>query len=341
MTLAVVLGFAALLAADLYFHRRVEKVAGVNIWGYRGPRVAKKARGEHRLIVIGGSTAFGYGVAWDQAFAAHLERDLRPRSKNAAPVSIVNLGFNTQGAYAFRFAEEDFLGLDYDTSILYEGYNDLGDAPNEFVGRHDSPVFRLTGYYPIVHIALSEKAMALRAGGDIDLAYKSQLPGNAPKVVFRPGLATRATASTLEAAAHVSKTLNEELDRFAKSPKAAQTFAELHVDDLGCGAEFAYYCASVRDAIRFALDHGKKVLVVTQPYLGDRHRRQQAALRSMLTTTFGGNANVGYADAGEAIDLTNQALAYDGMHLTNEGNALIARLLVAPVVALMPDAFSR
>ena len=68
----------ALLAADLYFHHRVERFAGVNIWGYRGPRVSrKKAPGEHRLVVIGGSTAFGYGVDWDQAFPAYLERDLR------------------------------------------------------------------------------------------------------------------------------------------------------------------------------------------------------------------------------------------------------------------------
>jgi hypothetical protein len=340
MLLAVVLGLAGLLAADLYFHKRVERAAGVNIWGYRGPRVAKKVRGEHRLVVIGGSTAFGYGVTWDQAFAAQLERDLRLLSKNAAPVSIVNLGFNTQGAYAFRFAEEDFLGLDYDAVILYEGYNDLGDAPNEYVGRHDSPVFRLTGYYPIVHIALNEKAMALRAGGDIDAAYKSQLPHATTKVVFRPGLATRATASTLEAAAQVSKALNEQLDRFSKVPKAAATFSDVHVDDLGC-PDFAFYCASVRDGVRFALDHGKRVLIVTQPYLSDRHRRQQAQLRAMLKATFGGNANVGYADLGDAIDVADQSLAYDGMHLTTEGNARIARRLVAPVVALMPAAFSQ
>ena len=38
----------------------------------------------------------------------------------------MNLGFNSQGAYAFRFAEQDYLSLDYDTVILYEGYNDLG-----------------------------------------------------------------------------------------------------------------------------------------------------------------------------------------------------------------------
>jgi hypothetical protein len=341
MLLAVILGVSALLAADLYFHHRVERAAGVNIWGYRGPRVAKKAGGEHRLIVIGGSTAFGYGVHWDETFAAYLERDLRPLSKSRAPVSVVNLGFNTQGAYAFRFAEEDYLGLDYDTVILYEGYNDLGLAPNEYVGRRDSPIFRLIGYYPIVHVALDEKAMALRSGGNLEAAYRNLLRDQ-PKTVFRPGLAARATASTLEAAAHVSQSLNAQLDRFAKAPKATARFEDVHVDDLGCGdSQRAHYCASVRDGVRFALEHKKKVLVVTQPYIDDRHRQQQAALRTMLAAQFGSDPNVGYANLGDAVDLKDQSLAYDGMHLTAKGNAEIARRLVAPVVALMSDAFHR
>src|SRR5437879_1393125 len=91
--LAVLVPFSVLLAADIYFHRRVERFAGVNVWGYRGPRVPKKASGEHRLVVIGGSTAFGYGLVWDQTFPAYLEQYLRPLSKNGAPVSVVNLGF--------------------------------------------------------------------------------------------------------------------------------------------------------------------------------------------------------------------------------------------------------
>jgi hypothetical protein len=338
MLMAVVVGFLFLLAADLYFHHRVERAAGVNIWGYRGPRVAKKAPGEHRLVVIGGSTAFGYGVASDQAFPAYLERDLRPLAINGAPVSVVNLGFNSQGAYAFRFAEQDYLSLDYDTVILYEGYNDLGLAPNEFVGRRDSPVFRLTGYYPIVHVALDEKAMALRSGGDIDAAYRGKIPGEG-KTVFRPGLATRATATTLEAAAHVSQTLNEQLDRFAKVPQATARFEDVHVDDLGCTLEFAHYCASVRDGIRFALDRGKKVLVATQPYINDRHRQQQDDLRAMLAAQFRSETRLAYVNLGEAVDLKNPTLSYDSMHLTPTGNLEIARQLIGPVARLMPDAF--
>src|SRR6478672_4314211 len=94
MLLAFGVPLAALLAADVYFHHRIERFAGVNVWGYRGPRVGRKHAGEHRLVVIGGSTAFGYGVNSDQAFPARLEAGLRPLARGGAPVSVVNLGYN-------------------------------------------------------------------------------------------------------------------------------------------------------------------------------------------------------------------------------------------------------
>ena len=324
---------AALLVADLYVHRRAERYAGVNIWGYRGPTIGRKQRGEHRLVVIGGSTTFGYGVDWDKASPAQLEADLRPLSKSGAPVTVVNLGFNAQGAYAFRYALSDYLWTNYDLAILAEGYNDLGGAPNEYVGRRESPVFRLTGYFPVLAIALQEKAMALRTGGDLESAYYGR------KTVFRPGLAARTTAGALEAAAVVNRSLNAQLDRLSKVPPVTASYADVHVRDLGCAVRWAHYCASVYDAVRFALDHQKKVLVVTQPYLGDLHRAQQRELRSMMAAHFGSDPNVAYVDLGTAIALTNPKLSYDGMHLTQDGNGVLARHLVGPVARLMPEAF--
>ena len=175
--------------------------------------------------------------------------------------------------------------------------------------------------------------MALRSGGDIDAAYRG-------KVVFKPNLATRAKAGTLEAAVRVSNRLYQQLDRLAKVPPVAGTYADVKVVDVGCPGSLAHYCASVYDAVRFGLEHHKKVLVVTQPYISDLHRTQQAHLRAMLASRFRNNPSVGYADLGDAIDVRHSQLAYDGMHLTPEGNAIIARRLVAPVAALMPDAFN-
>lgn len=321
------------LAADIYLHRKAERFSGVNIWGYRGPSIGRKQPGEHRLVVIGGSTAFGYGVDWGKAYPAQLQDALRPRSRNGAPVTVVNLGFNAQGAYAFRYALEDYLWTNYDLAILAEGYNDVGDAPNEYVGRRESPVFRLTGYYPILAVALQEKAMVLRSGGDLQAAYYGR------KTVFKPGLAARTTAGALEAAAVVNRSLNVQLDRLSKVPKVAATYADVHVQDLGCAARWAHYCASVHDAVQFALDHHKKVLVVTQPYISALHHEQQQEMRAMLAGRFGKNPDVAYANLGEAIRLPDPQLAYDGMHLNPEGNAIIARTLVAPLARLMPDAF--
>jgi hypothetical protein len=333
MLLALGVALGALVAADVYVHHRVERFAGVNVWGYRGPRVSGKQRGEHRLVVIGGSTAFGYGVTWDQAFPARLESELRPLAKNGARVTVVNLGYNAQGAYAFAFALDDYASLDYDAAVLYEGYNDLGDAPNEFVGRRESPVFRLTGYLPVLQTALNEKAMALRSGGDINAAYSG-------KTVFKPGLALRTQAGTLDAAAAVTRSLYAQLDRLSKVPPVAATFADVHVVDVGCTRSLAHYCASVYEALRFGLEHHKKMLVVTQPYISDRHREQQTELRAMLAARFGNNPDVAYADLGDAIDLVHSPLVYDAMHLTPQGNAVIASHLVAPVAALMPEAFN-
>ena len=53
---------AALLALDLYVHAKFDDYAGTNIWGYRGSVVGTKQDGERRVAVVGGSTAFGYGV---------------------------------------------------------------------------------------------------------------------------------------------------------------------------------------------------------------------------------------------------------------------------------------
>jgi lysophospholipase L1-like esterase len=325
--------FAALLGADLYVHHRSERYAGLNIWGYRGPTVTRKQRNERRLVVLGGSTAFGYGVDWDKAFPAQLQSDLRPLAKNGAPVTVINLGMNSQGAYSFRFTLEDYLRLDYDAVVLYEGYNDLGDSPNEYVGRRESPIFRLTGYYPVLAVALREKAMALRTGGDLQSAYYGR------KTVFRPGLAARTTAGALDAAALVNNSLNAQLERLSKVPPAAATFADVHVADYGCSRLWAFYCASVHDGVQFALDHDKKALVVTQPIVNDMHREQQSQMRAMLAAQFGRESRVAYVDLGHALDLSNHEIAYDGMHLNPEGNAIVARDLVAPLTRLMSDVF--
>jgi hypothetical protein len=329
-TVAVVLGLAVslgtLLALDVWLHYRLEQWSGFSVWGYRRPAVGRKAPGEQRIVVLGGSTAFGWGVPWDEAFPARLEAALRPLARNGAPVTVVNLGMPLNGAYSFRFTLEDYAGLDYDAVVLYEGYNDLR-GPNHYVGRRESPLFRLTGYYPILPLAVWELT---RVG-----ATTTDREG---RPIFRPGHGGR-SAEAVQAAGRVGKALEAQLERFAANDAVRRDGETPEVFDAGCVPRWAHYCGAVYEAIQYALGRGARVLVVTQPYIPDPHREEQQALREMLVRYFAGNPRVGYADLGDVIDTRTSPLAYDGMHLSKEGNGVIAAHLVRPIAELMPEGF--
>ena len=306
---AVVAGGAvalALLAAlDVYAHARLAKYAALNVWGYRGPVAARKKPGEWRLVVAGGSTVLGLGLPWDQAFPALLERGLR-RSDPA--VSVINLGFDGENARAFAAVLSDYAYLDYDAAILYEGYNNLvPNAPGPL--RERSLVFRLTGYYPVLPTAIREKVLLWRYHGDLAAAYRDQ-------PVFRGERPGGADADA------VADAVRRHIGPHGGQARASSPH------------EWDIYLAGVDEAVRYARAHGKPVLVVTQPYISDRHEAQQAALRAWLGEWTAKDPCVQYADLGSTVDLTNRALAYDGMHLTLAGNDIVASALADPVVRL-------
>ena len=328
LVLSFVLCLAGVLALDLYLHRRYEALAALNIRGYRGALVKRKQPQEYRVAVLGGSTVFGYGVHTQEAFPAYLEGDLNARGlpPPLTRATVLNLGGNSEGAYAFLPNLEDFASLDYDGAIFYEGYNDVtnADTPNRFLGRRGSPAFRLFGYMPVFPLILREKAMTLRYGGDLESAYWGR------KTVFRPTLAERASASALETAVAISQSLETQVGQLTYRPERLEPLDP----GLGEGARWAYYCQFVDRAIRYLLDHGKWVIVVTQPYNSDLHVDQQRHLLGMLQRQYQDNPRVRYVNLGNAIDLHDHTIAYDGKHLTAAGNRFIAQQLVDPVLQM-------
>jgi hypothetical protein len=331
--LTLTLSLLVLLCVDVYLHGKFEKSAGFNVWGYRGPVAGRKQAGEYRVVVLGGSAAFGFGTSWDEAVPAQLERQLAGRS--AGPFQtfrVINLGYNNEGVYSFVFTLRDYLSLDYDLACLYEGYNDLmGDRrPNLSVFRHDSPVFRLTGYLPIFPIVFKEKASAM-VHGDAGAVYRSS-----GKTVFRPGVGARAAAGVLNATASVGQALERGLGRVtAEAPRGTA------LDErTGCRSPWQQYCRSIGDAVELARRADKQVLVMTQPYDSltvqerARHIEQQSEMAAMLARRFNGDPMVRYVNLGTTIDLLDPALSFDRMHLTPEGNRRVAQALVAPVTAM-------
>ena len=324
--LSVFVAAGLLLALDVYLHHRYADVAGLNRRGYRGAVLPNKRAGERRVAVLGGSTAFGYGVRPAESFPALLERRL---NDSAAPppaaIHVANLAYNNEGAYSFRFTLEDYATLGVDAVVFYEGYNDLDPTPNRRVFRRSSPVFRLIGYLPIFPLVFEEKAMALRYGGNLEAAYDER------KTVFRPTLAQRVTASGLEATARVSRALERQVGRLTEAPLPP-------IDDgaVACSPRWHDYCQWVASAVDDALAHRIKVMVVTQPYCSDLHRAQQRELAGMLRRRFGDRPDAVYLNLGQGVvDLKDPAICFDGAHLTAAGNALIAERLVEPVRSLI------
>src|SRR5262245_50231281 len=83
--------FLVFALADLEAHRR-EAMAGLNQWGYRGSARAAREPREIRVAILGGSSAFEAGMAYQDTLAAQLFYELRqygaPRDQ---PYSVVNL----------------------------------------------------------------------------------------------------------------------------------------------------------------------------------------------------------------------------------------------------------
>jgi hypothetical protein len=317
--LAFVVLIGVLFGVDLWLHRRFEPMAGLNTRGYRGPVVGPKQPGEIRVVVAGGSTVLGYGLGWDEAFPHQLEVALNRTAPADRRYSVVNLGYNNEGAYSFRFTLEDFEYLDYDAAILYEGYNDLSPPiKNKQVIRRQSMVYRLTGYFPMLPFIASEKAMQLRYG-DIRAAYRGDT------VVFRPGLVDRTKAAALEGSIAIQKALDRNL---GSAPEADPMSA-----GGSCGPIWSFYCDSVAAAVDYLRAEGKPALVVTQPLMNDRHRDQQSELAQLLHERYGGDPHVIRVDLSGAVNLKDPALCWDGAHLTREGYAIIAESLVEPVKA--------
>jgi lysophospholipase L1-like esterase len=334
VVLALVATVGALFAADLILHSRAERSAGLNVWGYRGPVVSRRHDGQPRVAVLGGSTAFGYGVTWDQAFPAALERALQT-SAPGRQWSVVNLGYNNEGSYSFRFTLEDFGYLEPDLVVLYEGYNDMigDDGPNKALFRHASPVFVLTGYMPILPLIFHEKALALKHG-TLDAAYAHEQGKS--KAVFQPNLSNRTAASALDAAVLIEQSIERQLRPLADARAVAPDSPNAE----GCVDPWRHYCHSMAVAIDYALSRHKKVVVAGQPrpalaHIAARHEEQQRVLVAMLQRRFGGNRDVRYVDLAYAVDLRDPAIAPDSMHLSSEGNRRLAEQLVGPVLHLL------
>ena len=328
VALSTIATLAFVLGVDLYLHHRYGRTGGYNVWGYRGEIAGRKQPGERRLVMLGGSVMFGYGVQADQTIPAYLQPVLQA-ARPQTPVSVVNLGWNSEGAYSFRFTLEDYAYLHPDAAILYSGYNDW--MYNNQVFRHQSAVFRATGYLPILPIVPLADWLRIQ-----DLSKRGD------QVVFRPNLADRSSSEAAQTALRITQAVERQLGKLVPDTTPAPVIAPGT-----CGARWDYYCGSVRRAVDYGLSRNRQVFVVTEPYATrasrggtagsvvdgwQLHVQQQQLMADMLRVVYASEPRVHYINMGQAVDLTDLTLCYDALHLTAAGNRQLAERLAPEIL---------
>jgi hypothetical protein len=288
---AILLAIA--VAIDVLMHRRVQRQAGVNVWGYRGPTVGRKHIGETRIVVLGGSTAFGYGLPWSEAWPFYLER-LLDADGGRASVRSSTSAHPARERRLHRGSRR--LRVPFSTSRFYEGYNDLGrpmdfdrteGVVNHYQWRRQSPVFRLTGYFPILPLAFRERRCSSARGA----TWTRRI---AARCTSRPDWPA-CGASALSNAAAVADSLERRRGRLTEAP--ALSHAPLD------RSTWSSYVESVVAAVRAARARRAAVVVAGQPYLTDAHVEQQRALAAALHARFKDDPGVRYVDLGTVIDI--------------------------------------
>ena len=180
---SLVIGCLLIGVADQVAHTHVERLGGVNIWGYRGPVLHRKAANEIRVAVVGGDLAFGWGVAASEALAPSVREmvsnalaDSPLRNRNVTAVTLGALGLAPSG-YSAWIRHYAPLASDVVCIVVDPSRHRLARSP--FVPARESALFRQFGYSPILPLVLQEKAairgsVVRRAAGD-SLAYADEL----------------------------------------------------------------------------------------------------------------------------------------------------------------------
>lgn len=328
----LVLIVAALVAVDLYGHHRLAPFAGWNAHGYRGRILGRKGPTEIRVAALGGSTTYGYAVAAGQSYPDYLERELRRRMAPGVTISVVNLGFNNDGAVCFADTVKAYDYLGPDIFIIYSGIN---DAPGYTIvrqpadcGRMGSWVFRTSGYLPIGDLLVREKYYQLRYGS-VDKGYLARSPGLARQLAtWREGLESKwreEARRTVRQASRPVPALGGR-DRLYRDEEAVVIYGSM------------IYKKIVVELVRSLLARGTRVIVAPQPFFGDTfstRRYQQALLRAAVDREFGTDPRFRYADLGDLFTRREQLIVTtDGMHLNAAGNERLARAFVEPVLDL-------
>ena len=102
-----------------------------NALGLRGPEIGvAKPPGTFRILALGDSTVFGFGVAFEQTFSQRLERLLDSAWPDTV-VEVINAGIPGYSIFnSLAYLERDGVDLDPDLIVLQTNFNDRRYVPS-------------------------------------------------------------------------------------------------------------------------------------------------------------------------------------------------------------------
>ncbi|MCU1386084.1 MAG: hypothetical protein JWL71_4781 [Acidobacteria bacterium] len=208
---AAMVAAIGLVVLDMRAHNRVERLGGVNVWGYRGLELGAKRTNEIRIAVFGGDLAFGWGVASDETMASYVARlvsiEMNRSGRRSRLITPIVAAARGMRADEYGGWIRHFRGLQPDIVCVLPDEPGHALDSERFLPDRRSVVFAASGYAPILPLVVREKsavthsallgaAARLLTAADVQVADAADAPADRPDPIGAAIAAARQVATT-------------------------------------------------------------------------------------------------------------------------------------------------
>jgi hypothetical protein len=316
---ALLLSLVACVALDIYAHKHAENVAGLNMRGYRGPVAHQKQPREIRLVVVGGTRAFGLGssASWTIATVVRQEVMLATDRPGREIRQVIPITLAWPGALSDSYAGtlDDFADLKPYYICIYDDLG-VGGAP---LREEWSGLFARTGYWPALPLALREKGMlwrygSVRAGYDRRAAPASS-----------PGAARRAAGASLQFAGELLSSADRLMARTAVPHRADNP---------------ERYATQLMEAVDQALTQARGVVVAVSPVESPLQATNASAVLPQLEARAATARQLRIVNLAQEPLLLDTSQRFDDWNYGGDAIAAAAKRIAPAVIDLIAAAGS-
>ena len=295
--LIVIITIFLIYLSDRIVGNKFNKIySGWNKEGYRGELKNKKKIDSKRIIALGGSTTFGYGTTNDKSWPFLLEKNLKSENLD---VDVVNLGGLSHGMWAIHKDIKHYEYLDYDYAIIFNGYNDINaHFLAEYSKRHNNPIFKKFGYLPTLDVYIYEKSALLFYENLAEFYASKRSKGSSEDTFF--------FNNQNKLSSEDNKKIQEKLKKKLKEKKKEP---------------FEDYLNEYSKVLNYLYKNKIQTIIIHQPDLDNELLDLQKSKVDKLISNY---SNIKTLNFRKLIDLQNNKFSTDGMHLTFQGNKIIA-----------------